>query len=597
MVARYLRMIIAGAALWSAPLAALENRLANHPSPYLALHAADPVAWQAWDRATADLARERGKPLFISVGYFACHWCHVMQRESYRDEKIARFLNEHFMPVKVDRELDPALDARLIEFAESTRGAAGWPLNVFLTPDGNPFYAALYLPPGEFLAVLERVAGLWQNERARVQQLARQEGAQPQGPGKPQLDAARVRAYQRQFLTEALRLADPMQGGFGEQNKFPMVPQLEWLLERQARAPDRKLGEFLLLTLDRMADGGLRDHLGGGFFRYTVDPGWREPHFEKMLYDNALLARLYLRAAAVFGRKDYRAVALETLDFMTRSLRAPEGGFIASLSAVDAQGVEGGYYLFGDADLEGLLSAEELAAVRSGFSMQGPAPFDAGHLPQSARPPKDAEAVFARARDKLRAARATRALPRDAKRLAAWNGLALSAFATAARAGGSDGYRQVAQELRDFLATTLWDGRQLRRALAGDRAIGAVSVEDYAHVASGLLEWAELTGVEADFVLVREIVRQAWARFYGPAGWRLEEQSLIVAESGQDALADGPIPSPSGVLARVSLRLAERLKDKPLRVQALAALNSGHRLIESGIFWYPTQIGAMPAAG
>lgn len=228
--------------------------------------------------------------------------------------------------------------------------------------------------------------------------------------------------------------------------------------------------------------------------------------------------------------------------------------------------------------------------------MQGPAPFEAGHLPQVAQPRKGSEAAFRRATEKLRAVRAARELPRDIKRLASWNGLALRAFAEAAKTAGEARYRATARELRDFIAESLWDGKQLRRAVAGGRPIGQVSVEDYAMVAAGMLAWAELTDSERDFTLARDVVRQGWKRFYGPAGWRLEEQSLMAAEAGQDVLSDGPIPSPSGVLAAVSLRLAGRLGDKELRAQALAALNSGHQLIGQNVFWYPTQVGAMQAA-
>ncbi len=591
-----------------APAVALENRLQDHPSPYLALHAADPVAWQDWNRAAVDLARREQKLVYLSIGYFSCHWCHVMQRESYRDPAIARFLNEHFIPVKVDRELDPALDARMIEFVETTRGLSGWPLNVFVTPEGHALYATLYHPPEEFLTILKRVQQLWRDDRERLLRLAQQGSVKSRGPGKPAVSKVQARAYGGKIVAAALQQADAMHGGFGEQTKFPMVPQLDFLLAWQAQSPNPKLREFLVLSLDRMAHGGLHDHLAGGFFRYTTDPGWTQPHFEKMLYDNALLARLYLRAGRELRRDDYQTVARRTLDFMDQVLRAPDGAFIASLSAVDDQNVEGGYYLWSEQELEALLSPDELAAARPAFGMQDAPPFEAGYLPfpaltaeQVARAAgKEAaqvEMLLTRTRAKLNEARARRVLPRDTKRLAAWNGLALASFAEAARVTGEARYAAGAQRLRDYLAQTLWDGETLRRALADGRPLGKVAVEDYAYAALGLLEWAELSGRTEDYELARTLAWQGWRRFYGTRGWRLEEDSLIEAEAGQDILTDGPMPSPSGVLAAVSLRLADKTRDQDLRRQALAALNSGHSLLKENPFWYATQVGAMLAAG
>ncbi len=583
---------------------ALDNQLKNHPSPYLALHGADPVAWQDWNEAAVALARKQNKLIFLSIGYFSCHWCHVMQRESYRNPEIARFINAHFIPVKVDRELDPALDARMLEFAEATRGLGGWPLNVFVTPDGHPLYATLYLDPREFLAVLQRLDVLWTGDRDKLLALARQAEVKPQGPGKPALAPARVQAYAKQLVAEALARADLLQGGFNEQTKFPLAPQLDFLLAYQARSPDPKLEQFLLLTLDQMASNGLQDHLDGGFFRYTVDPGWKTPHFEKMLYDNAQLARLYLRAARVFKRENYARVAARTLDFMRKTMGDPSGAFVAALSALDDKGVEGGYYLWHADELDTLLNADERAAYRQAWGMQDAPPFEAGYLPipslaigeiaeRLQRPRAETEKLLLSASGKLRAARAQRGLPRDTKLIAAWNGLALAVFSEAARVTGDESYRATARAVRDYLMTQLWDGETLRRSRADDKALGKVALEDYAYVAQGLLEWAELTGEPADYAQAKAVTMQAWRRFYGARGWRLEERSLIQAETGQDMLTDGPMPSPSGVVAEVSLRLAAKTGDKSLRERALAALNTHHAALQESAFWYATPVGAM----
>ena len=590
----------------AAPLA---NQLRQHPSPYLALHGNDPVAWQEWNASSVEQARRTGKLLYLSIGYFSCHWCHVMQRESYQNAEIAAYLNVNFIPIKVDRELEPALDARLIEFSEKTRGQAGWPLNVFVTPQGDPLYATLYHPPQEFLAILKRIEHLWRNDRARLAELARTEAVKPRGPGKPQVNAKAAQALAAQLVTEALKQADSMQGGFGEQSKFPQFPQLSFLLTQYERSKDARLKEFLLLTLDAIARNGLHDHLGGGFFRYAVDPSWQTPHFEKMLYDNAQLASLYLDAARQFGREDYRQVALRTLDFMLSEMRAPSGAFIASLSALDDKGVEGGYYLWSEAELEKLLTRDERDIYRLHAGMTEAAPFEAGYLPlyslsvteiakRRQQSPAEIEKLIVSAQEKLRTARAKRELPRDTKELAAWNGLALAAFAKAAHTTKEPRYREAAQKLRNFLATQLWDGKALARSLLQGEPSGKVALEDYAYVALGLSEWATLTGEAVDYNLAKSVVGSAWKRFYGPKGFRLEENSLLVAEVGQDVLSDGPMASPSAVLAQTSLRLATKTQDATLRRQALSALNSGANVIRDNLFWHATPVNVLlQAAG
>jgi len=582
----------------------LANQLRQHASPYLALHGDDPVAWQEWNPTTVERARREGKLLYLSIGYFSCHWCHVMQRESYRNAQIARYLNAHFIPVKVDRELEPALDARLIEFVENTRGMSGWPLNVFVTPDGHPLYATLYHPPQDFLNILERIEQLWRTDRARLATLARTAAVKPQGPGKPEVNGAQARALADKVVTEALKTADSVQGGFGDQHKFPQSPQLTFLLAHYERTPDPRLKDFLLLTLDAMAVNGLQDHLGGGFFRYTVDPSWKTPHFEKMLYDNAQLASLYRNAARVFGREDYRRIADRTLDFMLRELRAESGANIAALSALDDKGVEGGYYLWSATEVATLLTTDELQAYRPYAGMTDAAPFDAGYLPLQAMSATavaaqhqlklaDVEKRIASAEDKLRAARAKRVLPRDTKELGAWNGLALAAFAEAAQATGELRYRQAAQAVRNYLTTDLWNGKSLVRSRVQGKVSGKVALEDYAYVTLGLTKWATLTGEPRDYALAKAVANAAWKRFYGAQGFRLEENSLLVAETGQDVLSDGPMPSPSAVLAEASLYLAEKTGDAALRRQVLAALNSGSAVISANPFWYATPVSAL----
>ncbi len=599
MPGRRLLLFLFGLVAGIAPAQALTNQLRGHPSPYLAMHAGDPVAWQDWGAAAVQQARRENKLLYISVGYFSCHWCHVMQRESYRNQDIAALLNRHFIPVKVDRELEPALDARLIEFAERTRGQGGWPLNVFVTPEGYPMYAALYLPPAEFKSVLERLQGLWTTDRAAIERLARDEAKRAAAP-------AEVPAATGSFVEQALAQADFIHGGFGEQSKFPSAPQLEALLARAVTGAEPRLQEFLPLTLDHMADLGLYDHVGGGFFRYTVDPSWKTPHFEKMLYDNALLARVYLHAAKALRAPRYERVARATLDFMARELRTPDGALIASLSAVDDKDVEGGYYLWNADELAALLPERELQVLRLAFGMQDAAPFEAGYLPLRSIPMVEVarqlgmdtaavESALSQALEKLRLARAKRTVPRDIKLLAGWNGLALAAFAEAARVTGEAKYRDVAAGIRGYLMRALWDGKTLKRAVGKGRPVGAVALEDYAYVTQGLLEWARLTDASADYAQAISVARAGWQRFYAARGWRLDERSLIQTGGAEAAIADGPLPSPSAVLVEATLALAEKTGDLALKKMAQTALEKGRAAVQQDAFWHATHATLLAA--
>ena len=276
---------------------AAAGSLASDPSPYLRMHADDPVAWRPLDAEALAEARKQDRLIFVTVGYFSCYWCHVMQGESFVDPEVARRLNTDYIPTVVDRELSPAIDAALIEFVERTRGTGGWPLNVIMTPDGLPLIGITYLPRERFLELLERVMGLWNEERAQLEQAAAAGAellARRPVSMDGEFDPQRGLAYRALLVDVALRLADTLAGGFGDQGKFPNAPQLLALLDVESEEPHQELGEFLRLTLDSMADLGLRDHIGGGFFRYTTDPQWQVPHFEKMLYDNAQLARVFL---------------------------------------------------------------------------------------------------------------------------------------------------------------------------------------------------------------------------------------------------------------------------------------------------------------
>ncbi len=543
------------------------NSLAGHPSPYLAMHGEDPVHWQDWGPQAMAMARAENKLLFISSGYFACHWCHVMQGESYRDAAVANLLNSHFIAVKLDRELHPALDAYLIDFVQNTRGNAGWPLNVFLTPEGYPLVGLTYAGRDDFHALLQRLSAAWKTQADSLKAMAvaaQEQLAATTRQGEPQALPRDRSALLRKFKAQALQVADDMQGGFGRQTRFPMAPQLAVLLEIQRQSPDAELAAFLRLTLDRMAGQGLRDLLDGGFFRYTVDPGWQVPHFEKMLYNQALHVPLYLKAAEILQVPAYRQVARNTLDFVLARMGAPGGGYIASFSAVDAAGVEGGGYLWSEAQLEQLLDAVERRTAGLVWGMQGVPNNEGGYLPVWSMPPADAalelnlpatdvEATLQRIRGKLLLSRATRSHPRDSKVLAAWNGLMLTALAEGVRAFGQV-YLAPGRALRDLLIKRFLDGDRLYRSVGGNGAIGAAALEDYVYVARALLDWTEASGADADRKTAQRLVEQAWKRFYDD-GWRQSDSSPIPGIPTQPALQDSPLPSPSAELIQLSLRL------------------------------------------
>jgi uncharacterized protein YyaL (SSP411 family) len=570
----------------AASAANLANQLASHPSPYLALHGHDPVAWQEWNADTVARAKRENKLLFVSVGYFACHWCHVMQRESYKNPQIAALLNRDFIPVKVDRELNSGLDDALQHFSARLNGVAGWPLNAFVTPEGYPAFVVLYAPPEEFRTLLTQLAGRWTTDAAGIRRLARQAAPPPAlRPADAPLTAENGAAAWAKFVASVWQEADTLHGGFGQVSKFPMAPQLHVLLERQARQPDAKLTEFLRLTFDQMAARGLRDHIGGGFFRYTVDPGWDTPHFEKMLYDNAHLAMLYLRAATVLHQPRYSEVARSTLDFMRDELLDTSGGFYSSTSAVDAAGREGATYLWEPEELKRRLPPQTYAVAKRVWRLDVARSIDAGYLPAEYNTPTaDERRVLADAARILRPVRRARSLPKDDKLNAGLNGLALSAFSQAIQL--NQDYRPVADRLQRFLLTRLSREGRLMKAMARGQVLPQAELEDYAYVVQGLLDHAEATGNAQSRIRAGQFAHTAWKVFWSERGWKQEAQPLLATLQPEPVLADGALYSPSDVLILASLRLPDPVLNR------LARTAAGWRLpaMEQDAFTYPTRV-------
>ena len=535
------------------PLAPLATAgpLHGHPSPYLALHADDPVAWRLWGEAALAEARASGKPLLVSSGFFTCTWCHVMQRESFRDPAIAALINRAFIPVKVDRELEPGLDGRLLDFVKGTRGAGGWPLNVVLTPEGVPLLGFVYLPPERLSEALGRFEKRWWRDPEALKRLAREGVAALEAKGERVGEGDPAVRLREALMAEA----DELAGGFGDGARFPHVERLRALLRLP---PDEELEEFLRLTLEQMADHGLRDQLGGGFFRYTVDPDWREPHFEKLLVDNAQLARLYLEAAERFDEPRFAAVARQTLDFLLAEMRAADGGFIAALSAEDEAGGEGGYYLWRREELELCLNAAELAVL----DLPAVAPFDAGHL-LGPLPPE--------LRRRLLRIRTERGLPRDEKRLTAWNALTLTALAHAARLPGGERYRRAGAALHRYLVDRLMEQGRPLRARTERGVVAPAHLADYALLAEALLNWHAVPGAAGDLRLVGGVIDEAWSRFHDRGRWLSEGRPLLRFRVTRPLLEDRETPSATTALIEASLELARLIGDEALAEKALQA--------------------------
>ncbi|WP_326842458.1 thioredoxin domain-containing protein [Streptomyces sp. NBC_01558] len=488
----------------------MPNRLAHETSPYLLQHADNPVDWWPWSAEAFEEARRTGRPVLLSVGYSSCHWCHVMAHESFEDEATAAYLNEHFVSVKVDREERPDVDAVYMEAVQAATGQGGWPMTVFLTPDAEPFYFGTYFPPeprhgmASFRQVLEGVSGAWAERRDEVAEVA---GKITRDLAEREMNFGDSSVPGEEDLAGALlgltREYDATRGGFGGAPKFPPSMVIEFLLRHHARTGSEGALQMAVDTAERMARGGLYDQLGGGFARYSVDRDWVVPHFEKMLYDNALLCRVYAHLWRSTGSDLARRVALETADFLVRELRTGEGGFASALDADSDDGtgrhVEGAYYVWTPAELREVLgdADAELAARYFGVTEEGT--FEEGasvlQLPQQ-EGVVDAEKV-ASLRERLLAARAERPAPgRDDKVVAAWNGLAVAALAETGAYFDRPDLVEAAIGAADLLVRLHMDdhARLTRTSKDGRAGSNAGVLEDYADVAEGFLALASVTG-------------------------------------------------------------------------------------------------------
>jgi uncharacterized protein len=507
------------------------NRLAREKSPYLLQHAHNPVDWFAWNEEAFETARRENKPIFLSIGYSTCHWCHVMERESFEDERVAAALKRDFVSIKVDREERPDVDKIYMMFVQATTGGGGWPMSVFLTPDLKPFLGGTYFPPDSrhgrpgFLQVLEHVADLWRKRRDEVSASA--DGMHYQLETATKMSAAAPPVLNAGVLEKAAGLFksayDPRNGGFGGAPKFPQPSMPQLLLRCAKRFDDAEAARMVLHTCERMAAGGIHDQLGGGFARYSVDAEWLVPHFEKMLYDNAQLAHLYLDALLVASEdnageaKTFAAVVRDILDYVLRDMTHPGGGFFSAEDA-DSEGQEGKFYCWTRDDLSKLLSSEEfnVAAGYFGITEGGnfvdhshPEPLRGLNVLSIVNPPDNEpgdEKLLAAAKRKMFAALAKRVRPhRDDKILTSWNGLMLGAFARAAVVLDEPVYRDAAEKNLKFIREKLWTSGSVKSGMAlfhrwRDGESDTVQLlEDYAFLLSGVIELYETT-LEPDYL-------------------------------------------------------------------------------------------------
>ena len=572
------------------------NRLIQSKSPYLLQHAHNPVDWYPWGEAAFAKARQENKPVFLSVGYSTCHWCHVMERESFANPQVAKILNDNFVCIKVDREERPDVDGVYMTFVQATTGGGGWPMNICLTPGLKPFFGGTYYPPEQFTRLLEKIATTWRTDHDKIvasgDAIARQLGqlmetsrATNSGLEKSLLDKA---------YGQIKASYEPRYGGFGIAPKFPRPVTLNFMLRYYARTGTKDALDMSLFTLRKMADGGLHDHLGGGFHRYSTDLRWHVPHFEKMLYDQAQLAGAYLDAYQITHDQFYADVARDILAYVQRDMTGDQGQFFSAedadslLPGNPSASAEGAFYVWEEKDITGELGREsgDIFDYYYGVAKGGNVDNDprgefanknvllVAHTVEEtakkfAKSPDAIQQILAAARQKLFAIRARRSRPRlDDKALTAWNGLMISAFARAYQVLDDPQYLSAATKSAQFIRTKLYDaktGRLVRRYRAGEAMIDGFA-DDYAFLIQGLLDLYEAGFDISDLAWAFDLQQKQNELFWD------KDQAGYFTTAGQDPNIllrvkvdyDGAEPSPNSVAALNLLRLSHMLDEKPL---------------------------------
>ena len=583
------------------------NRLIDENSPYLLSHAHNPVNWYPWGDEALARAREENKPIFLSIGYAACHWCHVMERESFENDTIAAILNEHFVAIKVDREQRPDLDQIYMSFTMALTGSGGWPMSVFLTPDLKPFFAGTYFPPDDaynrpgFKHVITEIAMAWEESPNDIlesssgifdQVTARLRQSAPAQPLTP--DAVDRAADQLR------QSADSTYGGFGAAPKFPHALELLFCLHRYRATGDLSFLQVAEKGLAGMARGGIYDHLGGGFARYSTDAHWLVPHFEKMLYDNALLVPVYVEAFRITGKKLYLYVVRETLDFLLREMTNPEGGLYSALDA-DSDGEEGKFYIWTKAEIDDVLGEDAAlfcryynVTLRGNFEGKSILNVDAASDRLRDEQGDSLNQLLERGREKLLTRRNQRVRPStDDKILTSWNGLALSAFCQGYQITGDKRYLDHAVKLADFIRTTLDRDGHLTHAYRNGKHSDGQFLEDYAFLLCGVLDLYETdpsAGNARWLTWARDLAGRAASKFMDEDGTfylrEADQTDLIVRPKDE---TDSSLPAPGSIMIGNLVRLSRLTEEKAYERSAATALGA----VSGAIHQYP---GGMTSA-
>jgi uncharacterized protein YyaL (SSP411 family) len=588
------------------------NRLIHETSPYLLQHAYNPVDWYPWGAEALQKAQREDKPIFLSIGYSACHWCHVMERESFENHEIANYLNEHFVSIKVDREERPDIDEIYMTAVQLLTGQGGWPLTVFLTPDLKPFFGGTYFPPQDrwgrpgLLTVLKAIVELYRKEREKITEQAERLTHYLNAMQHPKPSALLLtpELLQRAYL-HFLQSFDREHGGFGGAPKFPHSLELSFLLRYWRRTQDPEALHMVEFSLEKMARGGIYDQLGGGFHRYTVDAQWRIPHFEKMLYDNALLVWTYLEAYQATQKSLYRQIAEETLAYVLREMTSPEGGFYSAQSADTPEG-EGAFYLWTPEEIHAVLGPDDGPRACEYFGVDSSEELGASVL---ARPYtveefaaragmtlSECEAWLARVREKLCAVRERRERPaRDEKILTAWNGLMISALARAHQILGGEQYLRAAQRAAQFCLEHLHKDKSLQRSYKDGQVKGNAYLEDYAFLITALLDLYEADAdrrwLEMAKSLSATLVEKFWDEHSGGFYFTSSDHERLPVRT--KSFFDGATPSGNSAATFALLRLARLTGEATWRARAEQTLRLCRDLMEQAPHAFSYMLSAL----
>jgi uncharacterized protein YyaL (SSP411 family) len=570
------------------------NSLINETSPYLLQHAHNPVGWYTWSSEAFERAKKEDKPIFLSIGYSTCHWCHVMEHESFENERIAKIMNEHFVSIKVDREQRPDVDEIYMKAVQIMTGSGGWPLSVFLTPDGKPFYGGTYFPPSDlygrpgFERVLLSITNAWKNKRQELVESAGKLSEFLAGPTSPdereELSAEMLKAGFNHFQD----IFDGTNGGFGIAPKFPQPTNLSMLLCYWYRTGDEQALQMVEKTLDAMAEGGIYDHIGGGFHRYSTDTRWLVPHFEKMLYDQALLSKVYLQAYKITKKKEYAGIAREIFDYVLRDMTDVDGGFYTAEDA-DSEGKEGTFYLWDPEQITSILDKDEAKVFNAYYGVTEKGNFEEGKTILNVATSTDqlekkfrkdhAELidVLATARLKVFAQRQERIRPhRDDKVIAAWNGLMISSLAYGGAVLQEEKYIRVAERAAKFILATLHKRGRLRRYYRDGRVVELAFLDDYAFTIMGLLDLYEAS-FEAKWLLEAKMLTEEMIELFADneqGGFFLtgKDSEKLIARTKPSS--DGAIPSGNSIAVLALLKLGRLTMSQQFTEQAGKVLES-----------------------